>query len=123
MAGVMGAAPGHPREKRGSFHVRTGVAGKRAPPSMALLYCIGVIALLASAGRIRAPKVCIGSLRSLLALGSAPLDWLTSVTVSVARHSEFQQTLISSAGLLRILGKKRIPTTLMLSEYTDQLCW
>jgi hypothetical protein len=90
---------------------------------MALLYCIGVIALLASAGRIRAPKVCIGSLRSLLALGSAPLDWLTSVTVSVARHSEFQQTLISSAGLLRILGKKRIPTTLMLSEYTDQLCW
>uniref|UniRef100_K3XR75 TNase-like domain-containing protein n=1 Tax=Setaria italica TaxID=4555 RepID=K3XR75_SETIT len=57
MPEVMGTAPGHRRERRGSFHVRTGVAGKRVPPSTVLAYCIGAIALLASAGRTRAPKV------------------------------------------------------------------
>ncbi|RCV24820.1 hypothetical protein SETIT_5G117100v2 [Setaria italica] len=62
MPEVMGTAPGHRRERRGSFHVRTGVAGKRVPPSTVLAYCIGAIALLASAGRTRAPKeFCLGS--------------------------------------------------------------
>ncbi|CAO2208877.1 unnamed protein product [Urochloa humidicola] len=65
MPSDMGAAPEHRRrrERRGSFHVRAGVAGKRAPPSMALVYCIGVVALLASAGRTLAPKgeLCLGS--------------------------------------------------------------
>ncbi|CAO2193815.1 unnamed protein product [Urochloa humidicola] len=65
MPGDMGASPERHRrrERRGSFHVRTGAAGKRAPPSMALGYCIGAIALLASAGRTLAPKgeLCLGT--------------------------------------------------------------
>ncbi|CAL4978067.1 unnamed protein product [Urochloa decumbens] len=65
MPGSMSPAPEHRRrrERRGSFHVRAGAAGKRAPPSMALVYCIGVVSLLASAGRNLAPKgqLCLGS--------------------------------------------------------------
>ncbi|RLM91666.1 hypothetical protein C2845_PM08G04460 [Panicum miliaceum] len=59
----MSASPDHCRERRGSFHVRTSVAGKRAPPSLVLVYCIGAIALLASVGRTLAPKeeLCLGS--------------------------------------------------------------
>ncbi|OEL30274.1 putative staphylococcal-like nuclease CAN1 [Dichanthelium oligosanthes] len=68
----MSAATGHRRERRGSFHVRSGVAGKRAPPSMVLVYCIGAIALLASAGRTLAPK-------GQLCLGSFWCIWLTPV--------------------------------------------
>nr|CAB3476146.1 unnamed protein product [Digitaria exilis] len=51
MPGAMNAAPGHRRERRGSFHVRAGAAGKRAPPSLVLVCCIGAIALLATSGR------------------------------------------------------------------------
>ncbi|CAO2161194.1 unnamed protein product [Urochloa humidicola] len=65
MLGDMGAAPERRRrrERRGSSHVRAGAARKRAPPSMALVYCIGTIALLASAGRTLAPKgeLCLGT--------------------------------------------------------------
>ncbi|RLN22336.1 hypothetical protein C2845_PM07G00700 [Panicum miliaceum] len=63
MPGAMSASPEHRRERRGSFHVRTSVAGKRAPPSLVLVYCIGAIALLASVGRTLAPKeeLCLGS--------------------------------------------------------------
>jgi hypothetical protein len=68
----MSASPEHCRERRGSFHVRTSVAGKSAPPSLVLVYCIGAIALLASVGRTLAPKVLI---HSLLAPESALLNW------------------------------------------------
>ncbi|KAG2595477.1 probable staphylococcal-like nuclease CAN1 [Panicum virgatum] len=59
----MSASPERRRERRGSFHVRTSVAGKRAPPSPVLVYCISAIALLASIGRTLAPKeeLCLGS--------------------------------------------------------------
>ncbi|PVH39359.1 hypothetical protein PAHAL_5G485700 [Panicum hallii] len=58
----MSASPEHCRERRGSFHVRTSVAGKSAPPSLVLVYCIGAIALLASVGRTLAPKeLCLCS--------------------------------------------------------------
>ncbi|KAF8662997.1 hypothetical protein HU200_055584 [Digitaria exilis] len=63
MPGEMNAAPGHRRERRGSFHVRAGAAGKRAPPSLVLVCCIGAISLLASSGRALAPKkFCLGSI-------------------------------------------------------------
>jgi len=68
----MSASPERRRERRGSFHVRTSVAGKRAPPSPVLVYCISAIALLASIGRTLAPKVLI---RSFLASESALLNW------------------------------------------------
>ncbi|CAO2181026.1 unnamed protein product [Urochloa humidicola] len=65
MPGDMGAAPEcrRRRERRGSFLVRTGVPGKRALPSMTLVCCIGVVSLLASAGRTLAPKGerCLGT--------------------------------------------------------------
>ncbi|KAG2586809.1 hypothetical protein PVAP13_5NG078500 [Panicum virgatum] len=61
--GDMSASPERRRERRGSFHARTSVAGKRAPPSLVLVYCIGAIVLLASVGRTLAPKeeLCLGS--------------------------------------------------------------
>lgn len=62
------SAPGCRQERRGSFHGCTGVSEKRAPPSLVLVCCIGVIAVLASASRTLAPKVLVQGLLSLFRL-------------------------------------------------------
>ncbi|TVU21678.1 hypothetical protein EJB05_31330, partial [Eragrostis curvula] len=53
----MSAPPRRRRDRRGTLHARGSVAARRPQLPLVLVYCIGAIALLASAGRTLTTKV------------------------------------------------------------------
>ncbi|KAK3160438.1 hypothetical protein QOZ80_1BG0059450 [Eleusine coracana subsp. coracana] len=61
--GGMSAAPGRRKYGRGPLQVRGGVADRRPQVPRVLVYCIGAVAILATAGRTftSKQKLCLGS--------------------------------------------------------------